>query len=68
MCDDEGNRHEGEQIPKLFLKHFEDFLGKSSPVQDLDVSNNLFHSKLDFETAERMVRDVTDEEVKIAMF
>ncbi|GKB98484.1 hypothetical protein Tco_0984621, partial [Tanacetum coccineum] len=40
----------------------------SQPVQSIDTSDNLFRMKLSEENASNMVRDVVDDEMKIALF
>ncbi|PWA81906.1 RNA-directed DNA polymerase, eukaryota, Reverse transcriptase zinc-binding domain protein [Artemisia annua] len=58
ICDDNGNRYEGKMMEEQFVKHFQSFLGASSR------SDN----EWDFHGAASMVRNVTDKEVKMAMF
>ena len=67
MYDNNGILHEGDEVADQFVKHFEEFLGKEYNVEDLD-SLNLFSNKLSDAAAENMVRDVTEDEIKKAMF
>ena len=60
--------YEGDQIPNLFLKHFKNFLGVSHVVQNIDNSEELFVNKLSNEEAVGMIRNVTCEEIKRALF
>nr|XP_043620313.1 uncharacterized protein LOC122592176 [Erigeron canadensis] len=62
----EGNRYEGEGVAAQFVAHFENFLGKTLPVEPL--MEGLFKNVLNTEEANEMVRCVTDEEIKEAMF
>ncbi|GJR86928.1 hypothetical protein Tco_0210939 [Tanacetum coccineum] len=66
--DEDGNRYEGVEVVDQFVKHFKKFLGKSRPVDPIHDMDSLFKSKLSFEEAGNMVRDVSDEEIKLAMF
>ncbi|GJY63106.1 putative RNA-directed DNA polymerase, eukaryota, reverse transcriptase zinc-binding domain protein [Tanacetum coccineum] len=56
-----------EDVPKTFVSHYENFLGVRGDTMPLN-SNNLFHTKLEEETANHMVRYVTDAEIKEAIF
>lgn len=67
VYDNNGILHEGDKVADQFVKHFEGFLGKEYQVEELD-SLNLFSNKLNDVVAENMVRDVTEDEIKKAMF
>ncbi|GJV59382.1 hypothetical protein Tco_1465482 [Tanacetum coccineum] len=54
LCDESGKNHEGYKVKQLFLKHFEDFLGRCHNVQDIDISENLFQNKLSISEADHM--------------
>ena len=62
-----GNRVEGENVADLFVQHFQKFLGESVPVEEVDL-NTTIKKKLTDEEANIMIRDVSDEEIKNAMF
>ena len=68
LCDVHGVRYEGDQIPNLFLNHFKDFLGISHKIQLIDDMDELFVNKLSTEEADGMIRNVTCEEIKKALF
>ncbi|GJT05642.1 hypothetical protein Tco_0840104 [Tanacetum coccineum] len=68
LCDDSGISYEHDQIPKLFLKHFEKFLGSSYHVQDIISSETLFRRKLSPDAADKMISSISDVEIKRAMF
>ncbi|GJT05644.1 hypothetical protein Tco_0840106 [Tanacetum coccineum] len=68
LCDDSGISYKQDQIPKLFLKHFEKFLGSSYHVQDIISSETLFRRKLSPDAAEKMISSISDAEIKRAMF
>ncbi|GJR43473.1 RNA-directed DNA polymerase, eukaryota, reverse transcriptase zinc-binding domain protein [Tanacetum coccineum] len=42
LTDANGGYYEEDQIPQLFLKHFEEFLGRSYPVQEVEGYETLF--------------------------
>ncbi|GJU41837.1 RNA-directed DNA polymerase, eukaryota, reverse transcriptase zinc-binding domain protein, partial [Tanacetum coccineum] len=66
--DKDGITYEGEQIPKVFLKHFQEFLGTKNHVQEIASFENMFRNKLRLCDAEKMIRDVSDKEIKDAIF
>ncbi|GKA96832.1 probable inactive nicotinamidase [Tanacetum coccineum] len=66
--DKDGITYEGEQIPKVFLKHFQEFLGTKNLVQEIASFENMFRNKLRLCDAEKMIRDVSDKEIKDAIF
>ncbi|GKC48369.1 hypothetical protein Tco_1066091, partial [Tanacetum coccineum] len=55
-------------IPQLFLKNFEQFLSSAYLVQVLDSCDTLFKEKLSSADASKMITDVTDSEIKRALF
>ncbi|GKC14605.1 RNA-directed DNA polymerase, eukaryota, reverse transcriptase zinc-binding domain protein, partial [Tanacetum coccineum] len=59
---------EGKKVVDEFVNHFEVFLGQSSPVKSIEEIGNKFTSKLTTEEASYMIREVTDNEIKAAMF
>ncbi|GKC51308.1 hypothetical protein Tco_1074053 [Tanacetum coccineum] len=68
LNDDSGNNYNREQIPKVFLKHFEGFLGKSQSVKDIESCETLFHRRISTDVAQRMVKGISDKEIKNVMF
>ncbi|GJW01841.1 RNA-directed DNA polymerase, eukaryota, reverse transcriptase zinc-binding domain protein [Tanacetum coccineum] len=60
--------YENDQIPPIFLKHFEDFLGKTQQVHDIEDCATLFHKRIREDDALRMITEVPDKEIKNAMF
>ncbi|XP_022003175.1 uncharacterized protein LOC110900598 [Helianthus annuus] len=62
-----GNQFDGTGVPAALLAHYSNFLGTEDPVTGLD-DDDLFVNSLSTETANHMVRNVTREEVKQAMF
>ncbi|XP_021996267.1 uncharacterized protein LOC110893468 [Helianthus annuus] len=57
----------GEEVPKIFVHHYENFLGLEDNIT-LQPTHDLFDKKISHEDATHMVRTVTSEEVKLAMF
>ncbi|GJY63501.1 pentatricopeptide repeat-containing protein [Tanacetum coccineum] len=69
LCEgDKNSRHEGDQIPQVFLDHFQEFLGTSYQVQEIDYIETLIKKKLSLEEADKMVSEVSDKEIKEALF
>ncbi|GJU40154.1 RNA-directed DNA polymerase, eukaryota, reverse transcriptase zinc-binding domain protein [Tanacetum coccineum] len=67
ICDEQGKRYYGDDIAQ-FVQHFKNFLGKLNTVQNIEDMNGIFTKKLSNEEAQFMVRDVTDIEIKAALF
>nr|GEY32967.1 hypothetical protein [Tanacetum cinerariifolium] len=65
---EKGVRFENHEVPAQIVKHFKEFLGKSSQVLNLSCRNNIFRTKLSFEEALEMVRPISDPEIKNARF
>ncbi|GJT92308.1 hypothetical protein Tco_1081153 [Tanacetum coccineum] len=68
LNDDSGISYDSEQIPQLFFKHFEDFFGRSHLVQHIEDCGTLFHKRVSEEDALRIIVDVSDNQIKKAMF
>ncbi|GJT98779.1 RNA-directed DNA polymerase, eukaryota, reverse transcriptase zinc-binding domain protein [Tanacetum coccineum] len=66
LRDNHGNSYDYDQIPQLFLKHFENFLGSAYPVQEIESSDTLFKEKLSTAHASKMIADIS--EIKRALF
>ncbi|GJT18120.1 RNA-directed DNA polymerase, eukaryota, reverse transcriptase zinc-binding domain protein [Tanacetum coccineum] len=66
IYDEMGNRFEGDQVTDQFVKHFEDFLGTSFLVDPINA--DIFTNTLSMTEAEYMVRDVSQDEIKNALF
>ncbi|XP_021991414.1 uncharacterized protein LOC110888182 [Helianthus annuus] len=62
-----GNRFEGKDVITALVDHYSNFLGNEQNVQNLE-DEDLFINSLNIDTANHMVRQVTREEVKAAMF
>ncbi|GKD40666.1 RNA-directed DNA polymerase, eukaryota, reverse transcriptase zinc-binding domain protein [Tanacetum coccineum] len=63
-----GNSYFGEEVAKQFVKHFQEFLGKAVQVKKLESIDSLINNKLCDKDAADMIRGVSDEEIKSAMF
>nr|GEY07421.1 hypothetical protein [Tanacetum cinerariifolium] len=68
ICDENGKSYEREEVPLQFLKHFQQFLGNASNVSELAVNDDLFSSIFTNNEAGEMVKEVSDKEIKEAMF
>ncbi|GJT71235.1 RNA-directed DNA polymerase, eukaryota, reverse transcriptase zinc-binding domain protein [Tanacetum coccineum] len=68
ICDENRVRYVNEEVPMQFVKHFQQFLGKSYEASELSTGGELFCNILTQEEAEFMVREISDKEVKDAMF
>ncbi|GJS96768.1 putative RNA-directed DNA polymerase [Tanacetum coccineum] len=63
----EGVCLDGDQVPLIFIDHYTSFLGQPGITTDLD-TNGLFSNKLSDEEALHMIRDISNQEVRDAMF
>ncbi|GKB85854.1 RNA-directed DNA polymerase, eukaryota, reverse transcriptase zinc-binding domain protein [Tanacetum coccineum] len=68
ICDEAGKRFEGKDVPEQIVNHFKGFLGVSYPVSTMDDVDSLFVKKVTEADALFMIRDVSDKEVRDAMF
>ncbi|GJW78377.1 hypothetical protein Tco_0140059 [Tanacetum coccineum] len=62
-----GKKFEGNDVAEQFVSHFKRFLGAENECDDLDV-RNLFQKKISHDDAYNMVKEITDNEIKEAMF
>ncbi|XP_021996969.1 uncharacterized protein LOC110894100 [Helianthus annuus] len=67
ITDANGTTYEGDKVPDVLVHYYENFLGCHGQVS-LDPSPELFTEKLDAYRASHMIRPITLEEVKTAMF
>nr|XP_043639244.1 uncharacterized protein LOC122610314 [Erigeron canadensis] len=67
VTDMHGVKHEGDDVHKTFVDFYSNFIGKEGVSTPL-VRDNLFTNKISNEKAENMVRGVTDDEIRKAMF
>ncbi|GJX48900.1 RNA-directed DNA polymerase, eukaryota, reverse transcriptase zinc-binding domain protein [Tanacetum coccineum] len=66
--EDFSNSFEGNDVAEQFIKHFQQFLGESRHVEPISDMATLFKNKLSRIEADYMVREVSDDEIKDAMF
>lgn len=68
ICDENGKRYDKEQVAEQFLKHFTKFLGTKDNVAEFKCNQVTFPNKLSNEEAERLVKPVSEKEIKEAMY
>ncbi|GKC84706.1 RNA-directed DNA polymerase, eukaryota, reverse transcriptase zinc-binding domain protein, partial [Tanacetum coccineum] len=68
ICGEDNVRYAGDQVPTHFVKHFQMLLGDQNKKECLDIDDNLFSKKIDNQEACRMIIEVSNEEIKDAMF
>ncbi|GJU24761.1 RNA-directed DNA polymerase, eukaryota, reverse transcriptase zinc-binding domain protein [Tanacetum coccineum] len=66
--DECGNSFKDNEVAGQFVKHFQNFLSTKDQVFPLEDPSNLFTKKLSNSDAVKMVENVTDEEIKVALF
>ncbi|GJR29868.1 RNA-directed DNA polymerase, eukaryota, reverse transcriptase zinc-binding domain protein [Tanacetum coccineum] len=67
VCNDKGERFEGNLVVDQFVQHFQRFLGNNEEGIAMN-TEKFFINRLSDEEAAKMVIDVTDKEIKEAMF
>nr|GEX74668.1 hypothetical protein [Tanacetum cinerariifolium] len=68
VCDENGKRFEGSEVADQFVIHFQKFLGESKDVEKISDMGSLLQNKLSIEVATFMIRKISDEDIKHAMF
>ncbi|GJU68574.1 RNA-directed DNA polymerase, eukaryota, reverse transcriptase zinc-binding domain protein [Tanacetum coccineum] len=68
VCDENRNWFEGDNMTVQFVNHFEKFLGNKGDVEQIENPSELFTNKISQGKAEDMVREVTNKEIKDAIF
>nr|GEU79955.1 hypothetical protein [Tanacetum cinerariifolium] len=68
ICCEDGSRVEGEFVSAQFVKHFQNFLGTTYFVSPLSSMGDIVKLNLPEEEALDMIRDVSDKEIKEALF
>nr|GEU33226.1 hypothetical protein [Tanacetum cinerariifolium] len=61
-------RYSRDQVPIQFVKHFQDFLGHQKNKECLALEPSLFLNKINQKDAVTMIEEVSNEEIKAAMF
>ena len=64
----DGKWIEGEEMGNEFVNYFKDFLGKETSCSEINHAEDLFVKKLDLLHSTEMVKDVSNEEIKSALF
>nr|GFA65998.1 hypothetical protein [Tanacetum cinerariifolium] len=68
MYDDLENAYYREDVPALFVSYFSKFLGTCDDVYEVEDVSTLNMKKLDAEKVVELIKPVTDEEIKDALF
>nr|GFB55136.1 RNA-directed DNA polymerase, eukaryota, reverse transcriptase zinc-binding domain protein [Tanacetum cinerariifolium] len=68
ICDEDGRRFFGDEIPEQFVKHFQQFLGMERKTQSMEGNREMFINKLSEEEAIEMIHQVIELEIKQALF
>ncbi|GJY75471.1 RNA-directed DNA polymerase, eukaryota, reverse transcriptase zinc-binding domain protein [Tanacetum coccineum] len=58
----------GDQVPIQFVKYFKNFLGIQDNKECLELDSKLFLNKISNQEASRMIEEITNDEIKNAMF
>ncbi|GKB60710.1 RNA-directed DNA polymerase, eukaryota, reverse transcriptase zinc-binding domain protein, partial [Tanacetum coccineum] len=64
----DGNRVEGRLVNDQFVSHFQKFLGTSTPVSSISTMGEIAINKISEAEANEMVKDVSNQEIKDALF
>ncbi|XP_052623752.1 uncharacterized protein LOC111889210 [Lactuca sativa] len=68
VLDEDGRWVSGKAMKDKFVSHFNKFLGCKDVTELSGLNDDFFHKKLDRRVAVNMIRVVTDDEIKAAMF
>ncbi|GJV66510.1 RNA-directed DNA polymerase, eukaryota, reverse transcriptase zinc-binding domain protein, partial [Tanacetum coccineum] len=68
VYDDYGNVFYNNDMTAKFVEHFQNFFGKCDKVYPIEDHGNLFTKKIDPVTAMELIKPVSDEEIKMALF
>lgn len=68
ICTEQGDSFEGEDVAKQFVEHFTKFLGTTYSIKEFRDPTSLFQRKISNEEALQMTAEISDEEIKQAMF
>ncbi|XP_071739002.1 uncharacterized protein [Rutidosis leptorrhynchoides] len=68
ICNEQGDRFYGHDVASQIVNHFKQFLGEARDVQPMDNLGDIFTKSLSFEEANAMVVEMTDSEIKKAIF
>ncbi|GJX13339.1 probable L-cysteine desulfhydrase, chloroplastic [Tanacetum coccineum] len=66
--DDMGNEFLDDEVAGKFVSYFQTFLGSYDDIFPIDMPEDLFSKKVDAESALHMVRDLSEDEIKVALF
>ncbi|GJR36051.1 hypothetical protein Tco_1211735 [Tanacetum coccineum] len=66
--DEEKLMFQRAKVPIQFVNHFKSFLGPQQDMECLEIDSRIFKSKIDLHSACDMIREVTREDIKDAMF
>ena len=68
VMDEHGNVFKGVDVPLAFVDHFQKFFNIKDEIFPIDDAGILFSKKLDPDIALSLIKEVSDEEIKIALF
>ncbi|GJV27431.1 RNA-directed DNA polymerase, eukaryota, reverse transcriptase zinc-binding domain protein [Tanacetum coccineum] len=68
ICNEQGKKFENDRVAEQFFKHFQAFLRRTDEVDDFARCNINFPKQVSHEEANRMIRGISNVEIKNAMF
>nr|GEU91195.1 RNA-directed DNA polymerase, eukaryota, reverse transcriptase zinc-binding domain protein [Tanacetum cinerariifolium] len=68
ICDNDGNKMEGNLMEEQFVNHFRKFLGANKVISEFSNFEGVFGTKLNQEEAIEIIKEVTNAEIKNAIF
>ncbi|XP_071714268.1 uncharacterized protein [Rutidosis leptorrhynchoides] len=66
--DENGTLIEGRQVADVFVRHYTNFLGSARANEEISIPGTMFTERVDQQHALHMIRDVTTDEIKAAVF
>ncbi|GKB15216.1 hypothetical protein Tco_0849139 [Tanacetum coccineum] len=68
ICDKDGNMFSRKEVEDQVLKHFQNFLGEAKQTKSINDCNVLFEKTMEGSDKVKMIRVVTNEEIRNAIF
>ncbi|XP_071728479.1 uncharacterized protein [Rutidosis leptorrhynchoides] len=68
ICNEDNTRFYGDEVADQFVSHFKNFLGKVDSVTPIEDMGNIFSVTLDSNEANAMVVEISNSEIKDAIF
>ncbi|XP_071695705.1 uncharacterized protein [Rutidosis leptorrhynchoides] len=68
ICNENGVRFYGDEVADQFVRHFQNFLGRTDSVKPIDELGDIFSITVETSEADAMIIEVSNAEIKNAIF